>query len=56
MTTNLKTVAQECRSARRLVPLQLAPRASTPAAAEAFLLVNTLPARGTMLHLPFPDQ
>jgi len=45
MTTKLKTVAQGRLSARRSVPQKLAPRASTPVAAEAFHLVNTLPAR-----------
>ncbi|MCA3421439.1 MAG: hypothetical protein INF81_00665 [Roseomonas sp.] len=56
MTAKLKTVAQGHLSARRSVPQKLAPRASPPAAAEAFLLVNTLPARGAILHPPFPEQ
>ena len=56
MTAKLKTVAQGRLSARRSVPQKLAPRASTPVAAEAFLLVNTLPAREAILHPPFPEQ
>ena len=56
MTTNLKTVAQGRLSVRRSGPLQLAPRASTPAAAQVFLLVNTLPAREAILHPPSPEQ
>jgi hypothetical protein len=56
MTTNLKTVVQGRLSSRRSGPLQLAARASTPASAQAFLLVNMLPAREAILHPPFPEQ
>ncbi|MFM7612205.1 MAG: hypothetical protein ACKO9A_25435 [Alphaproteobacteria bacterium] len=56
MTTNLNILAQGRLSARRSVPQKLAPRASTPASAQAFLLVNMLPAREAILHPPFPEQ